>query len=211
MAALSVSIDEIRPMNRWDHDSIRPGNVSSVGDVNMAVRMKQSSPDMMWKFDPKFYGKNEERVGSNSAQGYNSVARVVDSNWGGRRDFKIRRGWVCQDIRAPDKKVEPYMGQTGNSWNNRIATMYDSKRTGDQFLPLPGGYSLSPGELPRGGNFPTIADQVGIEDSFADSIVSGMNRAVGNYNMPVLNDKGVGIGRNNPLNAGQSRFGRQPF
>ncbi len=32
MAALSLSIDAIKPMNRWDYCSIRPGVQGSVGD-----------------------------------------------------------------------------------------------------------------------------------------------------------------------------------
>lgn len=31
MAALSLSSDAIRPMNRWNHDRIQPGAVGSVG------------------------------------------------------------------------------------------------------------------------------------------------------------------------------------
>ena len=44
MSALSLSIDAIKPLNRWDYDSIRPGKVGSVGDVLITERLKASRP-----------------------------------------------------------------------------------------------------------------------------------------------------------------------
>ena len=62
-------------------------------------------------------------------------------------------------MRAPDKLVTPYVGETPDySWHNKLATVYEAKRTGNLFLPLPHGYIPSPGEMERGGAFPHIRD-----------------------------------------------------
>lgn len=88
MAALSLSIDEIRPLNRWDHCRIQPGVVGSVGEVNCSPRFRQSTPGMRLRYDPLFSGKREIDLGANVQDGgkvgYSSggaQARTVDSNW----------------------------------------------------------------------------------------------------------------------------------
>jgi len=164
MAALSLSIDAIRPLNRWANSSIQPGSVGSVGDVNLTPRFKQSSPDLPMRYDPYFRGKKECRLGSNVQNGtqisYDSKGlgpETIDSNWGGRRNFRINRGWIYQDMREPDKRVEPVLGSTPNySFQNRLATVYEAKTRGEKFLPLPHGYMPSPGEITRGGAYPTV-------------------------------------------------------
>lgn len=100
MAALSLSIDAIRPLNRWDYSSIRPGPVGSVGDVLVTPRFKHSAPNLPLRFDPYFRGKNSVFLGSNVTDGshanYDSgggPSRTIDSNWGGRRNFKVSHGW----------------------------------------------------------------------------------------------------------------------
>lgn len=168
MSALSLSIDAIRPLNRWDHDSIRPGAVGSVGGVNMQPRFKHSAPDLPIRWDPYFSGKREVPLGSNVSDGqttgYSSgggPARTIDSNWGGRRNFRTSHGWYYQDMRTPDKLVTSFLAATPDySWHNKLAKNYEAKRTGNKFLPLPGGYQPSPGEVPRGGSEPRITDIV---------------------------------------------------
>jgi hypothetical protein len=60
-------------------------------------------------------------------------------------------------MRAPDKLHEPTLGETPDySWRNKLATVYNAKRTGNLFLPLPGGYNPSPGEVDRGSITPEI-------------------------------------------------------
>lgn len=166
MAALSLSIDAIRPLNRWDHSRIQPGSVGSVGDVNVTPRFKHSMPELPIRFDPYFRGKNAPFLGSNVQNGtqpsYDSggmPAYTVDSNWGGRRNFKTRHGYIYQDLRAPDKLTQPLLGETPDySWHNKIAKVYEAKTTGNKFLPLPSGYIPSPGEITRGGAFPRTRD-----------------------------------------------------
>jgi len=190
MAALSLSIDAIRPLNRWDHSNIRPGAVGSVGDVNLTPRLKHSHPNMPLRFDKAFSGKNEIFLGSNISdgthKGYDSgggPARTIDSNWGGRRRFKTRHGYIFQDIRTPDDLVVPVQGSTPDySWRNKIATAFESKRTGDLFLPLPKGYDLGEGQVARGGAYPRVTDIVpgtslgtGYSEIFRDDVGKAAN------------------------------------
>jgi hypothetical protein len=124
---------------------------------------------MQARYAPGTAGVAGERLGSNVQDGqYTSFdtgfgdARVVDSNWGGRRGMQTATGWFHQDLREPDRSITPYVSSTGDySWLNRVATVYNSKRTGEKFLPLPGGYSLSPGEITRGGAYPVVTDVAG--------------------------------------------------
>ena len=153
-----LSRDARRPLNRWDYSSIRPGPVSSVGDVHLSARFKHSNPDLPIRWAPTTYGQREPFYGSNVTDGqwisYDSTggpAATIDSNWGGRRDFRTNYGWTFQDARAEDRRVEPIVGETPQySWNNKIATIYEARRTGDKFLPLPGPYIINRGEIARG-------------------------------------------------------------
>lgn len=186
MAALSLSIDAYRPLNRWDHDSIRPGPVGSVGDVHLTPRFKQSAPDLPMRFDPVFAFQNEVALGSNVTDGqhrnYDSgggPARTRDTNWGNKK-FKTRHGWIMQDLRAPDTLHEPETGELPHyDWNNRIATAYNARRTGNQFLPLPHGYGPGPGDVPRGGQVPRIVateareEEADLTNRFRDDIATG--------------------------------------
>lgn len=160
-------IDALRPYNRWDHASIRPGPVGSVGDVLLTPRLKSSLPGN-FNWDAEYYGKKEALIGSSVSdgfyRGFNSgggPAKTLDSNWGGRRRFKTSHGWYYQDIRAPDKRVEPEMGALPQyQWRNRIATINRAKTTGNLFTPLP---TVGPpaGGLTRGGAYPVVTDVTG--------------------------------------------------
>ena len=78
---------------------------------------------------------------------------MVDTNWQSGRHFKTNHGWRWQDYRPPDNLTEPYLSSTFDfDWRNKIATVYELKRPGQFFLPLPGGYAPSPGELSRGAS-----------------------------------------------------------
>src|SRR5689334_12063841 len=109
-------IDAVHPHSRWDHASIRPGPVGSVGDVLLTPRLKSSLPGN-FNWDAEYYGPNEPLYGSSISDGlyesYNSgggPARTLDTVWYPRRQFKTSHGWYIQDLRAPDKRVEPIMG-----------------------------------------------------------------------------------------------------
>lgn len=143
---------------------ISPGVVGTVGDVLGSVRLRQSTPGMASRYDKAFYGKNEIRVGSNVQDGYSysyssggGPSRTLDSNLE-RTSFKTTHGWIHQDLRAPDKLLGEQMGSLGRfDWYNRVANIYEAKRTGDMFLPLPGEFS--PTSMTRGSQIPRIVAQ----------------------------------------------------
>lgn len=140
---------------------IHPGNVGSVGDVIASVRLKQSAPDMKMRYDPEFSGVAETLHGSNVQDGYTysftsggGPARTLDSRWE-RKSFKTQHGWRFQDMRMPDKSMDPVVGSTGRgSWYNKIATIYEAKVTGNNFLPLPGAFG--PNAMTRGSQIPRV-------------------------------------------------------
>jgi len=168
MAAVGLSLEARRPLNRWANEWIQPGPVASVGDANAQVRFKHSAPDLPLRY-PTFAHGEESYLGSNVTDGSHrsfqaawGPPRAIDTNWGGHRDFKVARGWRMQDLRAPDKRVEPFLGSTQNyMWQNKLATAFEARRTGSMFLPLPGGYNPAPGETPRGGLQPRVTNTVG--------------------------------------------------
>lgn len=145
---------------------ISPGVVGSVGDTLGGVRLKQSTPDMAMRYDPSF---ESPITGSNVQDGYSysytsggGPARTIEKTMA-NRGFKTQHGLVYQDLRAPDTTLEPIMGSTGRyPWYNKIATIYEAKRTGDLFLPLPGPYG--PTDITRGSQVPRITATIGPTD-----------------------------------------------
>jgi hypothetical protein len=140
---------------------ISPGNVGSVGDVLTQTMLKTSMPDL----PPRnlLTAKEMERLGSIVQDGqsgyykYSGCPRVVDREMV-NLDRHTPYGWVHQDLRAPDKAYETAVSFSFSNFDNQRATIYNARRTGDYFLPLPGGYQLQPGQEPRGGLTPRITD-----------------------------------------------------
>ena len=177
-----LSTEAKRPLNRWDHHSIRPGAVGMVGDVLVTPKLKHSCPEMEVRYDSAFSGNHTKRLGSNVTDGqtvnYNTgggPSRTFDTSWGGRRNFKTQRGWVHQDLRAADRTIQPLLGTTpGYSWHNKIARTYSAMTTGDKFLTLPGGYQPAPGDVSRGGSVPrVVATQNSGEQDYAANPSAG--------------------------------------
>jgi len=167
--ANTLSIDNVRhQLNTWNYNYIAPGPVSSVGDVLLGVRLKHSMPNLPLRYDATFSKGEEPRLGSNVTDGMvgNYITNagpptLLDTNWQGNRSFKIRHGWIYQDLRAVDRTMQPVVGETPDySWLNRIATNYNARHNGERFLPAPGEYAISPGEVPRGGRTPRITATV---------------------------------------------------
>jgi hypothetical protein len=218
MAYNSLSIDAIRPMNKWHHDWIQPGIVGSVGDVNCQVRLKHSSPDMPIRWDPEFSGVKETFLGSvvqdgdaNSFGGGGSGPRVNDSNWQSGRSFKTRRGWRVEDIRAPDNMVEPFVSSLGDyTWRDKIATVYEARRTGNQFLPLPGQYQLSPGEMARGGSAVRVTDVAGGDEVVGVGNGSVMLNGLMDYSQATESPIPLGAYGRNIAPTYQGRMGGMP-
>jgi hypothetical protein len=162
-----MDIPEIR-LDRWaDYASIRPGIVGSVGDVLLQTRLKHNFPDAPLRWEYGTVGDEAAGLGSNVQNGYSvsyasggGPAKLFDSNWQSGRSFKTNHGWIYQDIRVPDKRTTPLMGDTPDySWNNKIAATLKAKLTGEKFLPVPGGYAPQPGQQLRGGTYPIVRNE----------------------------------------------------
>jgi hypothetical protein len=169
---MTSCISSFKKYNETDFQTIRPGPVGSVGDVLGMIRFKHSFPNQGLRFDPSYIGNKQNRLGSNVSDGnhksFTTGGRgdpfVIDEPWNGHRHQKVKHGTIIQDLRAPDKLHQPYLGSLPQlSWQNQIATVYNAKRTGNMFLPLPGPYQLSPGEVPRGGATPVITARQTLE------------------------------------------------
>ena len=158
---MQVLLDRVQ-LNRWDKDSIRPGPVGSVGDVNLQIKLKKSAPYLPNRYLKEFSGKNEVWSGSNISDGQwagftsgGRGARTYQKALGNRHGFKTAVGYVIEDVVAADRTKMAKMVPLGQySWEQEKAKIYKSKHTGEQFLPLPGGYDKT--ELPRGSQYPSI-------------------------------------------------------
>lgn len=157
---------EIKVYNQWDKASIRPGVVGSVGDALGVVKLRTSAPDMDPRYDRIFSPSNEPFRGSNISDG--TVAGFTSGGWVAktlerplpyRQGFKYNLGWIHEDLRPTDRSRTSIMGSTGNlDWETTVANVFNAKLTGENFLPVPGGYGPSVGQVPRGSQIPRIVD-----------------------------------------------------
>ena len=177
MTTLSI----YKPKDRIE--SIRPGFVGPVGDVLVTARLKHSNPELPLRYEQAFAGSNAKRIGANIQDGDHRgyingglQARVKGNNWAHDRSFKTAIGWHYQDLRAPDTSITSVLQASPQAmWQNKVARTYDAFRTGQKFLPLPGGFGPD-GGLPRGGSTPLYAevDPLGGSDEpteFINSVV----------------------------------------
>lgn len=158
-----------------------PGVVGAVGDALNGVRLRQSAPDMKMRYDADFSGVAGELVlGSNVQDGYSysmtsggGPARTIQNKMALSQGFKHVYGWRYQDLRAPDTLHEPLLAPTERySWRNKVATIFEAKRTGDMFLPLPGAYG--PSAMTRGSVVPRIVESAATNyDDIASGIKAG--------------------------------------
>ncbi len=185
----------VKPLNRWDNSSIRPGPVGSVGDVMLQTRLRSSNPDLPIRWDKTFKGQNASLYGSSLSDGghrsYNTGAignRVINRNWAFGRRFITKCGWYVQDLRAPDKRVEPYMGALPQyEWRNKIAEVQNAKRTGNLFEYQ--GAWVNDGSPLRGGMYPRVTNVEG------GILVPNNNPMLSQVQQPV--QKTVTVGRIN--------------
>lgn len=162
--------------DQWLNHYISPGNVGSVGDVLMDVRLKQSAPEMDMRYLPLTHGKKEARFGSNVQNGTISnffgsgPANTIDYNWNVNRGKRYKIGFRFEDLQPNDKNPSMQMYQGGTpqySWRNTTSSVYKALHTGAMFLPAPGPFQQDPNTVPRGGSIPSIIDQAGNPNQLA--------------------------------------------
>ena len=177
-------------------DVMQPGAVGSVGDVLVSVRLAQSTPDMPMRWDPEFRPGKDLFLGSNVQDGQQTSwdtgfggARVVETPFNYFDGFRTGRGTTVQDLRPADMMVEPFVSSLGDyTWRNKVAETYRALTSGNQFLPLPGGYAPSPGEVARGGNVPTVMQVAG---GNAEVIPEAIVGAYGGILDKTMMDRGI--------------------
>lgn len=138
-----------------------PGPVGPVGDVLAQIKLKTSMPDIARRNLLNVQEQKETGSFVQDGLGSNYIfggAPAIISKKIHSLSRKTKYGWTHQDLRAPDKRYEPTMSQSFSSFDNLQFKIYDAKRTGDMFLPIPGEYALPPGAVPRGGATPRITD-----------------------------------------------------
>ena len=160
-----------RPRRLNQMESLRPGKEGSVGDVVLSTKLKTSFPDAPLRM---------EKANVNDGSIVTGQPYVYDSNWNMGRNENFAYGMRQQDLRAPDKLHEPTLQSVPQySYRNKVATVYEAKRTGNKFLPLPGPYALARGEMLRGGQVVRTTDIEGlfsVVESQQDSPSLGLAR-----------------------------------
>jgi hypothetical protein len=145
-----------RPPKLNRNEPIRPAMTGSVGVPLVANQLAHCYPGQDIRYDPAF-----ERKGLGSDLTRQPI--VYDSNWNMGRGEVNAYGMMQQDLRVPDLLHAPTLGGLPQyTYRNQIATLYNAKRTGFNFLPLPGPYEVSPGEMVRGGQVVRTTDIEGI-------------------------------------------------
>jgi hypothetical protein len=145
------------PLQRQNHFEISPGAVGPVGTTQILLEGRSSAPEI-----PKqrlYYPED----GSNIVDGFNpdqyyagNTGDTVDYGWGINTPNTLVLKTVFQDLKAEDRATMPIQGgwQPEYGWREKAAQVYNAATTGQSFLPLPGGYELKAGQIPRGGNVP---------------------------------------------------------
>lgn len=145
-----------RPRRLNQMETARPGGIASVGDTLVCSHLATSYPDAPIRFSENYY-RND--LGS----GVTMQPYVYDSSWNMGRSENTAYGIMQQDLRAPDKLHEPTLQSVPQyQFRNKIATVYEAKRTGNKFLPLPGPYVPAVGEMVRGGQVVRTTDIEGL-------------------------------------------------
>ena len=162
-------------LNVWDNNSIRPGSQGSVGDVLAQQRLKQSAPDLAPRYDSWSSKENEVYYGSNVQNGTKEsftttglAARTVGRKIWRNRGFNNDIGWVHQDIVPLDRAREPRLASNPQfGWKSQQSRIFKAKVSGENFLPLPGGYGPS-GAMTRGNQFPLVVQKTDGSMSYLD-------------------------------------------
>jgi hypothetical protein len=161
-----MNVSSLAPrLNRWNNDYIAPGVVGSVGDTNMSIRFKQSTPDYPMRWDPLTAGEREVRYGTYVTDGsipnlLGAVGyRLIDHNWDIRRPRTFSHITKFQTVPTEDcsPSAMPIVGNTPQyAWKNQVATVMKGISQCGGMVPAIEPYQLPAGQLPRGGAVPRI-------------------------------------------------------
>ena len=160
----------IENVKRKNVDVCYAAPVGEIGDPVVRPRVRQSAPWLPWAYDPywtvpratKLMGANVQNGGEPSLVRKTLGAHTVDANWVGNRTAKHQYGWSMTSVQIPDKLKDPVLRSLGrSSWESKLARTTIAKRAGKLFSVLPYGYQPKPGDVLRGGNFPTVTEVSG--------------------------------------------------
>ena len=151
----------LRDVNPNMVTQMRPTNVGSLGMTVIRPRIRQSSPDMAWTYDPYYTPERTEKMGSNVQNGdtasfdsHGGPAKLHYANWPGNNSFVHQYGITYHNVQHPDLFVEPRLSSLGDfSWRRKVASVKLAKMSGRFWAPKPNGYT--PQGPVRGGNYPT--------------------------------------------------------
>jgi len=140
--------------------NMRPANVGPVGATVVRTRIRQSSPDMAWTYDPYWTPERTEKLGSNVQNGdtashdsHGGPAKLHYANWPGNNSFVHQYGITYHNVQHPDLFVEPRLSSLGDfSWRRKVASVKLAKMSGRFWAPKPNGYK--PNGPTRGGSYP---------------------------------------------------------
>ncbi len=135
----------------------QPGKVGSIGDPLTAVRLKQSAIDLPPRYDALNPLGVSKRLGTFVQDG--TLGGTPARAFGGEftnPDPWSPRGFTVTNVIPSDRVADPvFLGVNQLTWKNNVAQTYDAIMGGKKFMPVPGSFTLAPGELPRGGGGPS--------------------------------------------------------
>src|SRR3972149_4174014 len=162
-----------RPHQAFLCRSFDAGMVGQLGDTINRTRGRSSAPDLPMLWSGETTGNKVLRYGTKLADGDLSSTnngylkmgghgRLNSTRWNRTvRDFKTQVGRSFRDIVTPDKSTDVTMrGLPKYTYRLQVSRVLNAKRYRQKFLPLPGKYDVPPGQIPRGGLYPRVTDQV---------------------------------------------------
>ena len=159
----------IAPKIRTPEYTMSPGPQGAVGDTNLQLELRHSTPSMSFIYDTIWSGSNASRSGSNVTSGQvlsyisgGGPAILLDGSLGYRNEWKTSHGYTFSDFVPPDTRTAnpTQMAIPDYTWRNKIANLEDANTTGRLFRDAPGPV-VPTNIVPRGGQYPALVAQAG--------------------------------------------------
>jgi len=176
-----------KPLNQWNNKYISPGPSGPIGCPQVNSRLDQSQPFSPMRFQlPEIvtYGSNLQDGQHRSFISGGLGPETIDMTWNNPTPRKTLYGTEWTSIQLPDVSIEPELNSTFHyNYANLKANTFNSLSSGKSAGPLPNGFSLPSGQIPRGGNYPSVIAQTTAQDIFdqrqVDPQASAMSRGLG--------------------------------